>query len=149
MNEGSPRRKSKGSAPATDQGEQKPASLGVTEAAPSAVDSSGGGAATASTAGDVVAVTTAVENTAGEDSAPAELSAAVTAWQQFEEQAKALVVGRAQPDNMAQLLSSQVEGKQPAQVTMEVWCCFDALAMHAVEISACYYTHNRRDETCA
>ena len=54
------------------------------------------------------------------DDIPAELSTQLTACQQFEEQAKALLVGRAQPDNMVQLLSSQVEGKQPEQVTLEV-----------------------------
>lgn len=135
MKEGSPRRKSKVGAPTADQVEQKPASLDLTGAAPSAVNSSGGGAAAASAAGEDVSVT-AAENTAGEDSAPAELSAAIAAWQQFEEQAKALLMGRAQPDNMAQLLSSQVEGKQQAQVTMEVWCFVDVLAMHAVGGSA-------------
>ena len=51
---------------------------------------------------------------------PAELSAAIAAWQQFDEQAKNLLVGRGQSDNMVQLLSSQVEGKQPDQVVMEV-----------------------------
>lgn len=54
------------------------------------------------------------------DDTPAELSAAIAAWQQFDEQAKNWVVGRAQSDNMVQLLSSQVEGKQPDQVVMEV-----------------------------
>lgn len=53
---------------------------------------------------------------------PAELSAALAVWQQFEGQAKPLVVGRAQSDNMVQLLSSQAEGKQPEQVVTEVRC---------------------------
>lgn len=54
------------------------------------------------------------------DDTPAELSAAIAAWEQFDEQAKGLLVGRAQADNMVQLLSSQVEGKRPEQVIMEV-----------------------------
>lgn len=63
------------------------------------------------------------------DDTPADLSAAITAWQQFDAQAEGLLVGRAQADNMVQLLSSQVESKQPEQVIMEVglWlalhCC--------------------------
>lgn len=54
------------------------------------------------------------------DDTPATLSAATAAWQQFHEQAKGLLIGRAQSDNMVQLLSSNVEGKHPDQVVMEV-----------------------------
>ena len=54
------------------------------------------------------------------DNTPAELSAAIAAWQQFDEHAKDLLVGKVQSDNMVQLLSSQVEDKQPDQVVMEV-----------------------------
>ena len=110
-----PKRKSKAAAPAGQQ-QQKLASKGAADAAPgaSAVDgnvSSGGG--------DVDAASATAGN-ATDDGTPAELSAAIAAWQQFEEQAKALLVGRKQADNMVQLLLSQVEGKQPEQVTMEV-----------------------------
>ena len=54
------------------------------------------------------------------DTTPAELSAAIATWQQFDEHAKGLLVGKVQSDNMVQLLSSQVEDKQPDQVIMEV-----------------------------
>lgn len=54
------------------------------------------------------------------DDTPAELSTAIAVWQQFDEEAKGLLVGRAQADNMVQLLTSQVENKQPEQVIMEV-----------------------------
>jgi len=111
-----PKRKGKAAATAAGQQQQKLASKGAADAAPGAVDgnvSSGGGGG-----GDDAASATA-GNTA-DDGTPAELSAAIAAWQQFEEQAKALLVGRKQADNMVQLLLSQVEGKQPEQVTMEV-----------------------------
>jgi len=111
-----PKRKGKAAATAAGQQQQKLASKGAADAAPGAVDgnvSSGGGGG-----GDDAASATA-GNTA-DDGTPAELSAAIAAWQQFEEQAKALLVGRKQADNMVQFLLSQVEGKQPEQVTMEV-----------------------------
>ncbi len=111
-----PKRKGKAAATAAGQQQQKLASKGAADAAPGAVDgnvSSGGGGG-----GDDAASATA-GNTA-DDGTPAELSAAIAAWQQFEEQAKALLVGRKQADNMVQLLLSQVEGKQPEKVTMEV-----------------------------
>ena len=111
-----PKRKGKAAATAAGQQQQKLASKGAADAAPGAVDgnvSSGGGGG-----GDDAPSATA-GNTA-DDGTPAELSAAIAAWQQFEEQAKALLVGRKQADNMVQFLLSQVEGKQPEQVTMEV-----------------------------
>lgn len=111
-----PKRKGKAAATAAGQQQQKLTLKGAADAAPGAVDgnvSSGGGGG-----GDDAASATA-GNTA-DDGTPAELSAAIAAWQQFEEQAKALLVGRKQADNMVQLLLSQVEGKQPEQVTMEV-----------------------------
>ena len=61
------------------------------------------------------------------DDMPAQLSAALLVWQQFAEQAQPLILGRAQPDNMVQLMSSQVEGKQAEQVMLEVFAkslCF-------------------------
>lgn len=54
------------------------------------------------------------------DDIPAELSAAIAAWQQFDEHAKDLLVGKVQSDNMVQLLSIQIEDKQADQVIMEV-----------------------------
>ena len=54
------------------------------------------------------------------EDAPAELCTAIAAWQQFDEQAKGLLVGRPLSDNMVQLLLSQVKGKQPDQVIVEV-----------------------------
>ena len=54
------------------------------------------------------------------DDTPAELSAAIAAWQQFDEHAKDLLVGKVQSDNMVQLLSNQVEDKQADQVIVEV-----------------------------
>lgn len=110
-----PKRKSKAAAPAAGQQQQKLALKGAADAAPgaSAVDGNVGGG------GDVDAASATAGSTT-DDGTPAELSAAMAAWQQFEEQAKALLVGRKQADNMVQLLLSQVEGKQPEQVTMEV-----------------------------
>ena len=106
---------SKAAASAAGQQQQKMASKGAADAAPgaSAVDGNVGGG------GDVDAASATAGN-ATDDGTPAELSAAIAAWQQFEEQAKALLVGRTQADNMVQLLLSQVEGKQPEHVTMEV-----------------------------
>ncbi len=110
-----PKRKSKAAAPAAGQQQQKLALKGAADAAPgaSAVDGNVGGG------GDVDAASATAGSTT-DDGTPAELSVAMAAWQQFEEQAKALLVGRKQADNMVQLLLSQVEGKQPEQVTMEV-----------------------------
>ena len=80
---------------------------------------------------------------------PAELSEALAAWQEFEVQAKGLILGRPQQDNMVQLLSSQVEGKQAEQVTMEVslhlhltsgllFCATTVAARHGGAAVACY-----------
>lgn len=110
----SPRRRSKPSAGGqqqklvlpdkADPSLQPPAGPGVTDT-PGATDASG--------------VTDAPAPEANDD-IPATLSAAIAAWQQFHEQAKGLLLGRAQSDNMVQLLSSEVEGKHPDQVVMEV-----------------------------
>ncbi len=108
-----PKRKSEAAAPAAGQQQQKLASKGAADA-PGAVDGNVSGGD-----GAVDAASATAGNTT-DDGTPAELSAAIAAWQQFEEQAKALLVGRKQADNMVQLLLSQVEGKQPEQVTMEV-----------------------------
>ena len=118
-----PKRKSKAAAPAAGQQQQKLASKGAADAASGAVDGnvSGGGGG----GGDAASAT--ASNTT-DDGTPAELSAAIAAWQQFEEQAKALLVGRKQADNMVQLLLSQVEGKRPEQVTIEVFVTLIAFA---------------------
>jgi len=138
-----PKRKSKAAAPAAGQQQQKLASKGAANAAPGAVDGNGSAAAAG---GDVDAASAPASNTA-DDGTPAELSAAIAAWQQFEEQAKALLVGRKQADNMVQLLLSQVEGKQPEQVTMEVdvaliaffrcWLAFSLSASPAMKLFFC------------
>lgn len=121
-----PKLKNKAAAPTAGQQQQKLALQGAADAAPgaSAVD---GNASAAAGGGDVDAASAAAGNVA-DDGIPAELSAAIAAWQQYEEQAKALVVGRKQADNMVQLLVSQVEGKRLEQVTMEVCVTLSAIS---------------------
>ena len=112
-----PKRKSKAAAPAAGQQQQKLALKGAADAAPGAsvVDGNVGDGG-----GDDADAASATAGNTTDDGTPAELSAAIAAWQQFEEQAKALLVGSRQADNMVQLLLSQVDGKQPEQVAMEV-----------------------------
>lgn len=75
------------------------------------------------------------------DDIPAQLSAALLVWQHFAEQAQPLILGRAQPDNMVQLMSSQVEGKQAEQVMLEVFAfsfCFFLLQLQMQTDHHCF-----------
>ena len=111
----SPRRRSKtvvAATAATAAAEQPNQMLAQQDSAQAAVASQADAPAPAPAA--------AGEDATASDGIPAELSAAVSAWQQFEQQAKGLLVGRTQPDSAMQLLQSFVEGKKPEQVTLEV-----------------------------
>ena len=53
-----------------------------------------------------------------EEELPAELTQGLAAWQQFQDQAKPLLLGRAQED----LLQAQTAGKEAEKLLMEVCC---------------------------
>lgn len=55
-----------------------------------------------------------------EEELPDELTASLAAWQEFQAETTAMLLGKPQADNMVHLLQSQVEGKEPDRVTMQV-----------------------------
>lgn len=71
-------------------------------------------------AGSLSAVDMPLGEAIQEEELPDELTTSLAAWQQFQGDAKAMLLGKPQADNMVHFLQSQVEGKEPDRVTMEV-----------------------------
>lgn len=66
--------------------------------------------------------------TAGEEQLPEELTKGLAAWQQFQEEAKALLLGRPQQDNAVHLLQPQADGKEAEKLLLEVQCLLQIAA---------------------